>query len=561
MAARRTVQNGVNHRHHPLGLLLAVVCRAAAADSPESPHPPQGPAADACPSIAEMEAEGYTIRDIDIQQLPIFEDDPDLPTVYRWADRLHIDTRDAAIEAHLLFGPGDQVSERLIDETLRNLRDLRYIREPTVSASDCRDGAATIVVAAREVWTTNPGISFGRTGGQNSGGIKLEELNLLGHGKQLTFELSKDADRSSYTLHWHDPDVAGTRWVSDVAYRDSDDGQGWGLRFERPFYSLDSRWSTGIAMAEDETIEPVYRLGERVAGYGRQAEFAEFRFGRSDGLQNGWTRRTIFGFRREHADFDATPDEAAPATLPEDRHLDYPFVRIEAIEDDFATIRNRDQIARTEDQEFGLRYALELGWSTTALGADRNAPLLHADVSRGWRLGLDDTMFADAAFTTRIEGGSPADSLLSASLRYYHPTGRNHLFYAGAFASAGHELDTDHELTIGGDSGLRGYPLRYQAGSGTALVTIEERFFTKYQLWKLADVGAAVFFDMGKAYGETPFGPSEDLGVLKDVGFGLRLGSTRSALGNVIHFDVAFPLDGDPSIDNVQFLIQTKRSF
>jgi hemolysin activation/secretion protein len=182
-------------------------------------------------------------------------------------------------------------------------------------------------------------------------------------------------------------------------------------------------------------------------------------------------------------------------------------------------------------------------------------------VSRGWRLGFDDTMFADAALTTRIEGGSPVDSLLSASLRYYHPTGRNHLFYAGAFASAGHELDADHELTIGGDSGLRGYPLRYQAGSGTALVTLEERFFTKYQLWKLADVGAAIFFDMGKAYGETPFGPSEDLGLLKDVGFGLRLGSTRSALGNVIHFDVAFPLDGDPSIDNVQFLIQTKRSF
>jgi hypothetical protein len=556
---RRGPQNA-RARRLPAGLLLALACRAAAADdSAARPFQPAAPGN--CPSIAELEAQGTTIRAVDVEQLPIFDDDPDLPSLYRWADRLHIDTRDAAIEAHLLFGPGDAVSQRLVDETLRNLRDLRYIREPTVRATDCRDGAATLVVAVREVWTTNPGISFGRSGGENSGGIKLEELNLLGRGKQLSFELSKDADRSSYTLHWHDPDVAGSRWVSDVAYRDSDDGQGWGLSFQRPFYSLDSRWSTGVALGEDETIEPVYRLGERIAGYGRQAEFAEFRFGRSDGLQNGWTRRTIFGFRREHSDFDVTPDEAAPATLPEDRHLDYPFLRIEAIQDDFATIRNRDQIARTEDQEFGLRYALELGWSTTALGADRNAPLLHADVSRGWRLGLDDTMFADAALTTRIEGGSPVDSLLSASLRYYHPTGRNNVFYAGAFASAGHALDTDHELTIGGDSGLRGYPLRYQAGSGTALVTIEERFFTKYQLWKLADVGAAIFFDMGKAYGETPFGPSEDLGLLKDVGFGLRLGSTRSALGNVIHFDVAFPLDGDPSIDNVQFLIQTKRSF
>ena len=76
-----------------------------------------------------------------------------------------------------------------------------------------------------------------------------------------------------------------------------------------------------------------------------------------------------------------------------------------------------------------------------------------------------------------------------------------------------------------------------------------------------ADVGAAVFFDMGRTFGDSALGPSENLGLLKDVGFGLRLGSTRSALGNVLHIDVAFPLDGDSSIDNVQLLIQTKRSF
>jgi hypothetical protein len=35
----------------------------------------------------------------------------------------------------------------------------------------------------------------------------------------------------------------------------------------------------------------------------------------------------------------------------------------------------------------------------------------------------------------------------------------------------------------------------------------------------------------------------------------------RSALGNVIHVDVAFPLDADPSISKVQFVIQAERSF
>jgi hemolysin activation/secretion protein len=128
-------------------------------------------------------------------------------------------------------------------------------------------------------------------------------------------------------------------------------------------------------------------------------------------------------------------------------------------------------------------------------------------------------------------------------------------------AAAGHELDADHELTIGGDTGLRGYPLRYQAGSGTAILTIEQRYFTDISLWQLADVGAAVFFDMGRAWGDPLLGPSENHGLLKDVGIGLRLGSSRSALGNVLHIDVAFPLDSSRDIDDVQFLVQTKRSF
>lgn len=538
-----------------VGLCLLLACGTATAD--DAGHR----ATSNCPSIAELEAQGATIRAVEVRQLPIFDDDPDLPIVYRWADRLHIDSRDSAIEPHLLFGPGDKVSQRQVDETLRILRDLRYIREPAARAIDCEDGLATIEVSTREVWTTNPGISFGRTGGQNSGGIKLEELNLLGLGKQLSFELSTNPDRSSYTLHWRDPDVAGTRWINDFAWRDSDDGQGWSVAVERPFYALDSRWSTGVALADDQSIEPVYRLGERVAGYSRDAQFAEARFGLSAGLQDGWAWRTIFGFRREHSEFGVTPDEAAPDVMPADRLLDYPFLRIEGIQDDFETTRNRDQIARTEDQAFGLRYALEAGWSTPGLGADRNALLLHAEAGRGWRLGLDDTMFGDASLTSRVEGGSPVDSLLSASLRYYHPTGRNGVFYTGFFGSAGHALDGDHELTIGGDTGLRGYPLRYQAGSATALLTVEQRYYTKYSLWKLADIGAAVFMDVGRAFGDTPLGPSENFGLLKDVGFGLRLGSTRSALGNVLHLDVAFPLDGDKSINNVQFLVQTKRSF
>ena len=543
----------------PLAACLAALSGPVAASAePAGPQPTA-----ACPAAAELEAQGYRVGAVEIRELPIFDAGPEgeLPTLYRFANEMHVDTRDHVIESQLLFKSGEPVSVRLIEETERNLRDLRYIREPSVRFVRCHDRIADIEVTVQEVWTTNPGISFGRSGGANTGGIKLQELNLFGLGKQLTFELAQDADRSHYTVHWRDPGVRGSRWITDVALRESNDGQGWSVMAQRPFYALDTRWSAGLALQQDETVDPVYRLGERVAGYGRQADFAEVSYGRSDGLRNGWSRRTTFGLRREHAEFGIAPGEPAPDVMPEDRRLDYPFLRFEAVQDDFETTRNRDQIARTEDQRFGLRYALEAGWSTPALGADRSGLLLHAEASRGWRLELDDTMFADAALTARVEGGAAVDGLLSGGLRYYHPTGSRGVIFAGFSAGIGHDLDADHELTIGGDTGLRGYPLRYQAGSATALVTVEHRFFSNVSLWHLADVGAAVFFDMGRAWGESPMGPSENLGLLKDFGFGLRLASSRSALGNVVHFDVAFPLDGSRTIDDVQFLVQTKASF
>jgi len=42
---------------------------------------------------------------------------------------------------------------------------------------------------------------------------------------------------------------------------------------------------------------------------------------------------------------------------------------------------------------------------------------------------------------------------------------------------------------------------------------------------------------------------------------GLRLGSSRSSFGNVVHIDLAFPLDGGADIDKVQLLVETKATF
>jgi hypothetical protein len=54
-------------------------------------------------------------------------------------------------------------------------------------------------------------------------------------------------------------------------------------------------------------------------------------------------------------------------------------------------------------------------------------------------------------------------------------------------------------------------------------------------------------------------GPDE--GVLKDVGFGMRLASSRIEVQRMLHLDFAFPLDGDDSIDDVQILLRGRSQF
>ena len=93
-----------------------------------------------------------------------------------------------------------------------------------------------------------------------------------------------------------------------------------------------------------------------------------------------------------------------------------------------------------------------------------------------------------------------------------------------------------------------------------ALMTLEQRYYTDWYPFRLVYVGGAVFFDMGRTWGRDITG-LESSGLLKDVGIGLRLGSSRSSFGNVIHIDLAFPLDGDDDIDDVQLLVQTKGRF
>jgi hemolysin activation/secretion protein len=221
---------------------------------------------------------------------------------------------------------------------------------------------------------------------------------------------------------------------------------------------------------------------------------------------------------------------------------------------------NQDQIERTEDVLLGLRAGGRVGYAAESLGSDRDALMLSAYAQNGWDLGRGRSLFVTTVATGRVEDDGLRNAVLSAETRYYARTSENTKFFAAVNGAVTEKLDADQQLLLGGEEGLRGYPLRYQAGTSRALLTLEERYYTDWYPFRLFHVAGAAFFDMGRTWGTDVTGATSD-GLLKNFGIGLRLGSSRSAFGNVIHIDLAFPLDGGDDIDSVQFVVETKVRF
>jgi hypothetical protein len=516
----------------------------------------------ALPSDAELEASGARVGTITIRSMQIFDtsDPRENNWLFRTANHLHVRTHDSAIRAQLLFRSGDHYSRHALDETARVLRELDFVREPTVRPTAYHDGVVDVEVITHDVWTLQPGLNFSRSGGANRSSVEFEDSNLLGSGKSIDLGHGSDVDRTSTFIRWDDPNMFGSHWTDELLYSDNTDGKVWMASAERPFFSLNTEHAGGVKGTNSTSVEHRYLLGDPYDAYALHWVAADAYFGGAYGRSERWVKRWIAGFRRDDSEFSPSPMDPLLGPLPQNRRLSYPYARLQWIEDTYATTQNLEQIARTEDVHFGLDAALGLGWLNPALGSDRHGWIGDARASYGWLITPAQELFAAASMGGRLESAGLRDGLVSFNGSYFWTTTERSKLLVRLSGDAGHNLDIDHYLELGGDFGLRGYPLRYQIGTGRMVFTVEERLYTHWYLFRLVHVGGAAFFDVGRTWGSSPIN-SPQLGLLKDVGVGLRLGNARSSFGNVIHIDLAAPLGADRSISKLQFVVQTERTF
>jgi hypothetical protein len=495
-------------------------------------------------TLADLEARKAVIGEITLLKADVF--DLSNPEEDRWlfrqANRFHIDTRDTTISKHLLFKPGDIISKRLLDESERILRNKKYIYDADIKAQPGADGKVDVVVHTRDIWSLAPELSISRSGGETRTRIGLEETNLLGRGQALRIVRDNDIERSENTIEFSDSHL-GRSWVSALLrFSENSDGNSHLVSAARPFYALDTRWSAGGSVLGDDRRTPLYSFGEEAAEFRHQRDYVSLYGGWSRGLRDGRVWRWTAGIVHDKNRFSEVQNPTLPQAIPENRELLYPFLGFERIEDDYVTTSNRDQIGKTEDFRMGLRVFGSLGWSDETFGSLEKTALLLSAIGDG-----------------RLESGHLRNAKVTINGRYYRRQSDKFLFFALLDGTAGHALDLDNSVEIGGKSGLRGYPLRYQVGDSRLLATIEQRYFTDWYPFRFARVGAAVFADAGRVWGPNPLGP-DNRGWVADVGIGLRFALTRVS-ERVVHLDLAFPLNGDDSIDSVQFLLEARKTF
>ncbi len=511
----------------------------------------------------------YRLGQITVVRQDVFERPANW--LHRQANRYHPRTREQVVRSVLPMRPGEEVDARLLAEAERILRSKVYLYDARVIPARLCGDVLDILVVTRDVWTLMPRLSVSRAGGENDVGIGISDTNVGGSGKSILLGYDRDEDRRGMVLAVSDPNVNDSRWAADMVLVDNDDGERYAASIRRPFYALDARHAFRLDGDDFERDEGLYFLGDKFWEYRADTNVVRTSLGWSSGLRKRFVNRWSVGYGWEQYRFDLPAALVAAFPEVEDprRRYGYPFLAFERLEDDFDTRVNVDRVQRTEDLALGQRINAELGYSSDATGGEGEhvvGRLSFADAAwisdrqlvsfRAWLSGyydLDDhrgeNMFAQGLVTYRWQHADAWSLLVSAA----------------AAATRGSTLD--QQLLLGGGSGLRGYPNRYQLGDRRFLVTVEERFYSNIYPLQMFRLGTAAFLDVGRAWyeGEVPDWVPDDrdadhFGVIGNVGLGLRLESTRTRRDLIIHLDVALPLRDGPDVRGVEVTLTAKQT-
>lgn len=507
------------------------------------------------PDGRQLEIDSAHIGKILVNRKNIFDtsDPKESYWLYRFANKLHVVTREEVIRRELLFREGDLYRQALIDESERNLRALKVIYHVKIRPVAYNDGIVDLEVTTQETWTLRPSVRFSRAGGDNTWSFSFSEQNLAGRLKVLMLSRKSDVDRTTTAIQYFDPRLFGSRYAMRATYAESSDGHTKGLSFSRPFYSLDTRWAANTSWLDFTQVSKLYTDGDVSSEFNQDSETFAFSYGVSSGLIGNRVARFSWGYAYERNDFSRDSDQEGFGTLPvpEDQKFSGPLFTLETLRTRYIKVNNYTQFDREEDFNLGNDFTASAWLSLRDFGAERSEVILSFGDTLGIPLTESANFFYAGMLSGRIGSGEASNVILSQILETYWRATLRQTFYARLGMDVGIHLDDQNQFLLGGDTGLRGYPTRQFSGDRRLLLTLEHRFFSNVEILRLVRLGAAGFFDIGNAW----YGSSQRFSDLHpDVGIGLRFAVNRSSVATIGRLDLAYSVDAEET-DSPKFQV------
>lgn len=489
-------------------------------------------------------------------------EDPQTIFLHRWANFFHIKTKSKTLynEAAFFIEKCD-LSQDDLEELERHLRGKKYIKDARV---EFKENSDKVSVETWDNWSLMPTVDFGRKGGKNKYAIGIKDRNLFGLGIDAEIESFTNDQRSGYKFKTQFPLFLNNNINAQINLTSSDDGTSESIFVKKDFVSFDTSNAFSIGFDNFQQIDTQYKLGTTYNRFEHNQKYstASWQWLNSDSKTN--TLRFGIGFTNELHEFEEIAPQQSIDVLsapPANREFIYPYLNVEYLQKDFRKLTNLNLINHIEDFNLGWNLTAEIG---TDIGNTNTSPTLlwRSNLSKGIEVSANSFWFVTATFEgeTYNDSTNKNRSVFNINNEFFHKINESWGAYLKNSSQFSENQFQDNPIVLGGESGLRGYPLQYRHGNHSTQFTAEARYYPHINIYKLLELGGAAFVDTGRVFGSSDNTTNQD-SWMTSVGVGARFYSTQTSEARVIHVDIIKPLTSDANVNGVEFRITTKHSF
>lgn len=524
-------------------------------------------------------AEGRTIEEIIVETEEVFTDEDPWPNLF---NIFHVTSKDYVIAREVLLQPGDAYVHARINESERNLRALGAALLSVALVIPVEGSApdqVKLLVVAKDIWSLRLSWNALFVGDTLTFlAMSLNETNLFGLHKQVALTTLLEQDTFSVGERYLDPRLLGSRLqlgeeVSVKFNRETGVVEGYegAVSFGRPLFSLSTKWGWNLSASGVTEIGRFYE-GRQVRRYDNpdtEAIVEELPYHwrtRVGSLATSVTRsfgldikqNVTLGYRLSFQEFewgerDSQLEDADPVTvasfeervLPRTETISGPTASYQVFMADFVVLRNFETFALAEDFRLGPSLAVSASHSEPQLGSTFRFQRMSGSLIYRWLFGdkednpsrKGDLLAASVGYETRYQESEFQDNETTFAIRNYTP-----VFWHGRVATRVLMIHrfrdrSNQQTTLGGGTGLRGYPSGAFLGRSLTRGNLEWRTLP-IELYTF-QLGLVAFYDVGGVADDSSL---SDLALYHGVGIGGRVVNPTTDKV-VMRFDYGFPLN------------------